>query len=171
MNEARALELLRVEGPDRFAQIGDRLFRGGQPSERHLEALRALGVGTVINLRREERKSWRAEERHVRALGMEFLRFPFYGVFGADQLFLERILAEMRRGAAYIHCKHGRDRTSLLVALFRVRFEGWDAQLAWQREVLEYGYQPTYFYRKLRTTYDRFVRRAPLLLEPHRPAS
>jgi protein tyrosine/serine phosphatase len=159
--EARAAHafLHSDEGPPRFAHVGDQLYRGGQPSRRHLEALWVLGVRTVINLRREERKLWRAEQQAAEALGMKFFRFPFYGVFGAKEAFLEEILAQMSTGGLYIHCKHGRDRTSLLIALYRVYHEGWDPEVAWQREVLAYGYQPTYFYRKVRSTFDRFVAR------------
>src|SRR5262249_55845116 len=122
-------------GPPRFARVADGIYRGGQPTCEQLEALHALGVSTVISLRREQRRLARVEAEHVGGLGMTFLRFPFYGVFGADELFLEGILHEMRRGGVYIHCKHGRDRTSLLIALYRVCFEGWDPERAWQLEV------------------------------------
>jgi protein tyrosine/serine phosphatase len=145
------------EGPPRFAQVREGIYRGGQPSRRHLEALQGLGVRTVISLRREARRGWQEEKRHAQQLGMRWLRFPFYGVFGADAAFLQEILREMGRGGVYIHCKHGRDRTSLLVALYRVWFEKWHPEEAWKLEVLDFGYQPSRFYRLIRRSFDRFV--------------
>lgn len=158
-SERELLAFLRgAAGPPRFAEVRAGIYRGGQPSRRHLEALQALGVRTVISLRRESRRGWQEEKRHVQQLGMRWLRFPFYGVFGADVAFLREILDEMGRGGVYIHCKHGRDRTSLLVALYRVWFEKWHPEEAWKLEVLDFGYQPSRFYRLIRRSFDRFVR-------------
>jgi len=157
-HELDPLALLRgPEGPPRFAQVREGVYRGGQPTLRHLEALQKLGVRTVISLRRESRRLWQEERRHAEQLGMRWLRFPFYGVFGADVAFLRDILREMGQGAVYIHCKHGRDRTSLLVALYRVWFEKWHPEEAWKLEVLDFGYQPSRFYRLIRHSFDRFV--------------
>ncbi|MGZ3721881.1 MAG: phosphatase domain-containing putative toxin [Bdellovibrionales bacterium] len=32
----------------------------------------------------------------------------------------------------YIHCEHGKDRTGLIVALYRIRYEGWSTDLAYK---------------------------------------
>ncbi len=159
------------DGPLRFARVAEGIYRGGQPNEKQLEALYALGVHTIINLRREEADTWQQEERQARALGMEFLHYPFYGVFGADELFLKGIVAQMKAaqmkpGAVYIHCKHGRDRTSLLVALYRVMVERWEPRLAWKLEAIDYGSAQTYFYRQLRLVFERMAKRQlPALAE------
>jgi tyrosine-protein phosphatase SIW14 len=152
--------LQSAAGPLRFAQVGPRLFRGGQPSAEHLVQLRALGIDTLIDLRRESRDKREAEAGRARALGIRYLHFPFYGVFGADPRFLDGILRAMRdeaNGRVYIHCKRGRDRTSLLVALYRVLVEGWDPAVAWQREVLDFGYQATFWYRRMGSSFRRMV--------------
>jgi protein tyrosine phosphatase (PTP) superfamily phosphohydrolase (DUF442 family) len=146
------------EGPARFARVTPGLYRGGQPTRKHLEQLKALGVDTVINLRRENDDAWREERRHAGELGMRFLHFPFYGVFGADVVFLEKILAEMKKGNVYVHCKHGRDRTSLLIALYRVMHEGWEPALAWKLEAVDYGSAQTFWYRSLKTSFNTMTR-------------
>lgn len=149
--------------PLRFAQVTDRLFRGGQPSNEQLEQLRALDINTIISLRREHQEARFEEEAQARRLGMRFLHFPFYGVFGANHRFLCKVLeamADPAHGRIYIHCKRGRDRTSLLVALYRVMVEGWDPEIAWQREVLDYGFRHIFFYRRLHSAYRRMVRDA-----------
>jgi protein tyrosine phosphatase (PTP) superfamily phosphohydrolase (DUF442 family) len=149
------------DGPPRFARVTEGIYRGGQPSAGHLEALYALGVRTVINLRREDAEAWQQEERQARALGMAFMHYPFYGIFGADERFLQGIVEQMKAGAVYVHCKHGRDRTSLLVALYRVLVESWEPRLAWRLEAIDYGSAQTYFYRQLRIVFDRMVKRHP----------
>jgi protein tyrosine phosphatase (PTP) superfamily phosphohydrolase (DUF442 family) len=151
-------ELASPKGPPRFARVSENLYRGGQPSKRNLELLRSLGVTTVINLRREDESTWRAEEAEALRLGMHFMHFPFYGIFGADKLFVERILSEMKKGHVYIHCKNGRDRTSLMVALYRVLEEDWDPHVAWKLEAINYGSAQTFFYRQLHVTFARMVK-------------
>ena len=82
-----------------------------------------LVVGTIISLRKENTWITTAERMEADRLGLKFLHFPFYGIFGASRSFIERILAEMRdpgNGMVYVHCQRGRDRSSLLVALHLV---------------------------------------------------
>lgn len=144
-------------GPHRFARVADGIYRGGQPDHTALELLRDLGVTTIINLRRESRFTYRGERTYAEELGMRFLHYPFYGVFGAGEQFLTDIVEEVKTRNVYIHCKHGRDRTSLIVALYRVMHEGWGPEDAWQREAIEYGSAQTYFYRQLRVVYQRMT--------------
>jgi protein tyrosine/serine phosphatase len=155
MEPAAFALLCTPRGPDRFARVGDGIYRGGQPTRRHLEILRELGVRTIVNLRRENSRVWKQEKLDALDLGLEFHRYPFYGVFGVKEAFLDEILGLVRRRHIYVHCKHGRDRTSLIVALYRVLDEAWDPELAWQREALDYGSAQTLFYRKIGEVYDR----------------
>jgi protein tyrosine/serine phosphatase len=159
-NEAAALRQLQSDaGPVRFACVAPGVYRGGQPDHRQLAWLRDLGVRSTVNLRRERRSRWRQEESDARDLGLRFVHYPFYGIFGAAEPFLLSIVDQLRAGHVYVHCKHGRDRTSLVVALYRVIVDGWDANEAWEREALAYGSADTYFYRQLRVVFDRMTSR------------
>jgi len=148
-------------GPVRFARVAATVYRGGQPTLRDLEALRDLGVKTIVNLRREDSDAWRREELDAKRLGLRFVHFPFYGVFGANETFLLPIVKELRKGDVYVHCLHGRDRTSLMVALYRVLVENWEPQLAWKLEAIDYGSAQTYFYRQLRYAFEGLVKHFP----------
>jgi protein tyrosine phosphatase (PTP) superfamily phosphohydrolase (DUF442 family) len=101
-------ELTGPTGPLRFARVGAGLFRGGQPSHRHLALLHAIGVRTIVCLRREAAPAWRAEAAEAKRLGMRFLHFPWYGIFGARDALIDGVVAAMRdwsTGAVYVHCK------------------------------------------------------------------
>jgi protein tyrosine/serine phosphatase len=150
------------ESPElyRFSYVDDHLLRGGQPSIAQLTDLKALGVTTIISLRKENTGITTAERAEAHRLGMKFLHFPFYGIFGASTAFLERILEEMRdpaNGMVYLHCQRGRDRTALLVALHLVIDHAWDPKLAWQQAVLDYGYRATFWYRRMRADFEKMV--------------
>jgi protein tyrosine phosphatase (PTP) superfamily phosphohydrolase (DUF442 family) len=158
--ESDAFKLLASkEGPPRFARVADGLYRGGQPTHKHLAALKELGVTTVINLRREGEDVYKSEKAEVQRLGMKFVHFPFYGVFAVDDVFLETILSEMKFKNVYIHCKNGRDRTSLLVALYRARIEGWEPRVAWKLEVIDYGFSNSFWFRNIRYAFERIAQK------------
>jgi protein tyrosine phosphatase (PTP) superfamily phosphohydrolase (DUF442 family) len=151
--------LSSAAGPTRFARVADGVYRGGQPSKIDLQQLCALGVRTIVDLRREDGDAWRREEREATALGMKFVHCPFYGVFGQNDAFYDHIVDELRKGAVYVHCKHGRDRTSLVVALYRVLAENWDPKVAWKLEVVDYGSAQNFFYRQLHIDFARLAKR------------
>ena len=155
-------DALREAGPERFSQVTDRLYRGGQPNNAQLAQLKALGVTTVISLRREEPGLRRDEEREAKRLGMKFYNFPFYGVFGQTPAFFENLMATMRdtqNGVVFVHCQHGRDRTSLAVALHLVFDRGWKADDAWNKAAIAYGHQGTWFYREIQGDFRKMVQR------------
>jgi protein tyrosine/serine phosphatase len=144
----------------RFSYVDAHLLRGGQPSIAQLADLKALGVTTIISLRKENSGITAAERAEAHRLGLKFLHFPFYGIFGASRSFLESILEDMRNpanGMVYVHCQRGRDRSSLLVALHLVIDHAWDPELAWQQAVVEYGYQSTFWYRRMRADFEKMV--------------
>lgn len=155
-----AFAALRSSGPERFAMVTPTLYRGGAPSADDLVLLRALGVTKVVDLRRESLGARRAEHAEARTLGIEYVEHPYYGVFGTDLAFLDRVLADLRSddgGAVYVHCSSGEGRTSLVVALHRVVHEGWSAERAWEREALAYGYDATWRNRELQLTFEDYA--------------
>ena len=150
-------ELQGPSGPARFGVVRDGLYRGGQPNARHLQLLRQLGVDTVIDLRHGNTD---AEAAEAKRLGMRFVRFPFYGIFGADAGFLGRIVDAIAHGGrVYVHCQVGRDRTSLVIALYRVVVEKWEPSLAWKHEAIDYGYAAGLWYGAIVESYVGAVRK------------
>lgn len=158
--------------PPRFGKVTDSLYRGGQPSLAFVAELNELGVKTIINLRREDGATRRAEQREAERLGMRFFHFPFYGIFGASRRFLDAVLVEVARpdnGVVYVHCKNGADRTSLVVGSHRVAHHGWSAERAWRDEFVAYGHDPdnppsvwtaawkNFFYRNVQRAFLRYA--------------
>jgi protein tyrosine/serine phosphatase len=151
---------LQADGPEGYARVSPTLYRGGEPSARDLGLLRALGVTKIVDLRRESLGGRRAERAEARRLGIDYVEYPFYGVFGVDLRFLHRILLELEApsgGAVYVHCDNGRNRTSLVVALHRVVADGWSPEIAWEREALAFGHRPSIVNREIALTFRDYV--------------
>jgi protein tyrosine/serine phosphatase len=159
----------------RLTRVNSRLWRADQPALDDLPRLGDLGIRTIVNLRREDSTLIAAERRAAEALGIRFFNFRFFGIFGASTRFLDAILAEVHRpenGPVLVHCKNGCDRTSLVIGLYRVLFEGWNPERAWEEEFVQHGHDPDnprspwkprwrlWFYGNVRRTFLRHLRRS-----------
>lgn len=134
------------------------MYRGGQPDRAQLLVLKALGVEQVLDLRREHPLVRRAEHDHARATGLQFYHLPFLGIFGASNELLCTGLEAIVRGRVYVHCENGRDRTGLVVALYRVCVEGYQPADAWKHELLAFGHDPASLWnRRIRRSFERFI--------------
>jgi protein tyrosine/serine phosphatase len=124
-----------------FHQLDPWLFRGGQPSPAGLQHLKQIGVRTVVCLRWTA--SVIAEERHlVREFGMDFENFRLnYWDLPSDEV-VERffnLMEDRDKHPIFLHCQHGKDRTGLLIAYYRIARQGWSATRAYA-EMKEYGF-------------------------------
>jgi protein tyrosine/serine phosphatase len=129
-------ERLAMEGVDNLHRVSALLYRSAQPSALGMRKLRSLGIKSVINLRafhcdltgiagtgllnhRLHMLTWKIQDRHViRVLTM---------------------LRDARSAPVLIHCKHGADRTGVMMAMFRIIEQGWSKEAA-IREMVEGGY-------------------------------
>jgi len=115
-------------------QVTPWLYRGGQPDSDGLKTLNELGVRTVVSLR-WSKNVVEAERKAVISHGMSFESIPLhYWAFpseGKIRHFLSIVDDEQRR-PVFVHCLHGSDRTGLLLAMYRMARDGWDADRAYQ---------------------------------------
>jgi len=128
-------------GIPNFHKVTDWLYRGGQPTAEGYRHLRTLGVKTVICLRwsvrmiKEGEKLALEEGMNFESLPLNYWTFPSAGE-------IERFLAWLDNEdlrPIYVHCKHGSDRTGLLLAIYRMARHGWDADSAYE-EMRERGF-------------------------------
>jgi atypical dual specificity phosphatase len=115
-----------------YTRLHDSLLAGRMPvSALHIEALRAEGVTTVINLC-EDREYWEGEREAVAAAcaeaGITEHRLPVIdgGTVPADVI--ERAIEAASGKVVYVHCRGGRERSAavaiaLLAAGSGSRFE------------------------------------------------
>lgn len=132
------------------------LLRGGQPEPGGIKHLKDAGIRTIVCLsggnglvgmfRSSRVPSETAEAAQERALaaeaGLNFVSIPLdvFGTVGSEALdqFVELASDESQR-PLFIHCLHGRDRTGLMTAVYRVVVDGWSADRAYA-EMLDCGF-------------------------------
>jgi protein tyrosine/serine phosphatase len=123
-----------VAGVPNFGTVtenGAKLYRGAQPTPVGLQTLRQeKQVAAIVNLRRTG-DAVDAERRHIESMNasaadgsrIEFISIP--SSCSPSTADLKHFVLEMRRLSAqgkpvFVHCKHGKDRTGLFVAVYEM---------------------------------------------------
>lgn len=150
-----------MDKPTRFALVdeGKQIYRGGQPDETHFNALKQLGIKTIVNFRKEDLLQRRTERKLCEKHDINYVEFPFYGIFGFDSDFIHQVVDTLHNnsGPTYVHCLNGRDRTSVMVASYLVKHHNKDPQLAWTEDVLKYDHDETdKYYSKFKSSFFEF---------------
>lgn len=143
-----------VQTPDiknifRFGKVNEKIYRGGLPTDSDLQALKDFKVKTVISFRGlgdpTEAVQIAAEKKVVESLGMKFIniQIPF------DRPVPDKTIKSFftavnnpKNQPLFVHCKGGRDRTGIMVSLYRIKYEGYTAAQA-IKEMQNYTFVPT----------------------------
>lgn len=133
-------------------RIDGEILRGQMPDD--YQKLRELGVHKIVCLQSGLHDILDGELYTIDVLarkhGIDVVRFPMSGLFMPSW---ERImdvvrhlaLCESQREAVYVCCKHGKDRTGLVAAAYRVVMEGWKPEAA-INEMLKMGFHKRWYF-------------------------
>lgn len=143
-------------GMENFIEVRPGLYRGGHPDAASLDHLKSLGVTRIVNLEIGdfiEAFPWQisAELEQARERGITDLRFPMSAFEPAQSARFDQQMDEILKvlksasptDPVYVHCKHGQDRTGLVIGLDRVINQGWQAQLA-HDEMVKIGFHTNF---------------------------
>jgi protein tyrosine/serine phosphatase len=136
---------------ENFGVVSKDLLRCAQPDLDELHRLKEAGVVSVINLR--SGKSGIEEERLAcEKAGLKYFSLPWgntlQGVNRNAIVGFFEVLADPDNLPALVHCKRGAERTGTVVAVYRIREDGWDARRAYE-EMKDYKFR-YYLYRSLK---------------------
>lgn len=115
-----------------FHQVNDRLYRGAQPKKDGLKKLASLGVKSILNLRGEDENTI-AEQQEAKELGLNYYALPMGGLSRPSDEQIAKALSIINNpenGVVFVHCKHGADRTGVVIACFRMLQESQTAEQA-----------------------------------------
>lgn len=122
-----------------FAVVSPGVYRGGRPDQAGVAQLAKLGVRTIVDLEDDD-EAIAAERGWAAAAGIAFISQPMNGLETPDDGQVNRTLAAIDDGKpVFVHCMQGKDRTGLIIALYRVTFERWTPQAA-HAEMMDHGF-------------------------------
>jgi protein tyrosine/serine phosphatase len=128
----------------RFIVVTPQILRGAQPvSAADYDELTEHGVRTLLDLRQEKDVIARERDEAIRR-GWEFVSIPmspFTSPSDAQVIEALRTITDPRLQPVFVHCQHGKDRTGLVIGLYRELDQGWTQERAYT-EMREIGFNP-----------------------------
>jgi protein tyrosine/serine phosphatase len=142
------------------------VLRGARPTPEGVAALAKAGVHTLIDLQGgdlesvslrkvvgfaeagEKPENIDAEQKEVESHGMRFVHLPLNSLHRLTPGEVSEVMAALRTlhdptsQPVYLHCEHGHDRTGLVMALYRVRYDHWTPKAAYA-EMVALGHSGT----------------------------
>ncbi len=122
-------------GLNNLYQIDKGVFRSEQPGKLDFVRLEKFGITEVLNLR-----LWHSDEDEAKDTDLILHRVPMRAGNIKERDVVQALkIIQNRKGSILIHCKHGSDRTGLIVAMYRIVFQGYTKEQA-IREMTEGGF-------------------------------
>ena len=147
---ARSVSSIYVEN---FYQIDDEFFRSGNLSKEAFLELESLGIMEVINLQTYHNDKAEAKGSSV---ALHRVKMNAHHIKEGDVIEVLRLVKD-RKGKILVHCKHGSDRTGLIVAMYRIVFQGWSKEDA-ADELINGGYGHHRIFKNI----PRFIEKADI---------
>jgi protein tyrosine/serine phosphatase len=102
-------------------RVSAEFYRCEQPDAKDIPTLQALGIKSILNLRR-----YNSDSSSLERAGFKLLLQRME----ADDLTVDDLVAGLRQikeapKPVLLHCWHGSDRTGSIVAAYRIVFQGW----------------------------------------------
>lgn len=141
-----------------FGKMDDRFYRGGRPKEGkgQFEALKALGIQTVIDLQDKPREY---EKLEVETAGLKYINIPMkdddYPEAGAIET-LSKTMDDPATGVFYVHCAGGRHRTGVAGAIYRFTKYGWGFDQVY-REMKNYDFYTRWGHGEMKTFVEDYA--------------
>ncbi len=126
VQQVPAAQAIDMEGVDNLHRVNTVLYRSGQPTAQGFTHLQAQGVRSVLNLR-----EYHSDKKRAAHTDLQLMEHPMAAgaVTEADIEACLRLLAGAPK-PALVHCWHGSDRTGIIVAAWRIVYEGCSVQAA-----------------------------------------
>ncbi|MEN9919382.1 MAG: hypothetical protein RL662_1818 [Bacteroidota bacterium] len=126
---------------DNMYLIDDGVYRSEQPSAKDFNVLKDFGILEVLNLRNYHNDE---DEASGTNMTLHHVRMAAHRIITKNIIKSLQIIKN-RKGSILIHCRHGSDRTGVVVAMYRIVFQNWSKEDAIDElKNGEYGYHRIY---------------------------
>jgi protein tyrosine phosphatase (PTP) superfamily phosphohydrolase (DUF442 family) len=113
---------IELEGVPNLHKVSDVLYRGAQPTAEGMQALKELGITTVVNLR-----AFHSDRDEIGDIELVYEHIPMIAIYPNEEDILQflDIVTDDARTPVFVHCMHGADRTGLMNAIYRIILQDW----------------------------------------------
>ncbi len=117
-----------------FFRVNDKLARGGQPKDAGFAELKKLGFKTVIDLRDDDERARRGKKKSPKppGCGLSIMPLANWNRPSIKKISMRSSLRSIfpDNQPVFVHCRRGADRTGTVMAVYRIKHDGWNAKQA-----------------------------------------
>lgn len=132
---------------ENFLAVEPGIWRGGQPQSEDWSHIKQLGITFVLKLDTDVEGS----DEAASGVGLQVIKMPIdwmeqilgeppHDFLSKTTAIIQTCALPLPDGGIYVHCKHGQDRTGLIIGAYRVAC-GWTKQRAYE-EMITLGFHP-----------------------------
>jgi protein tyrosine/serine phosphatase len=140
-----------------FGQMDERFYRGSRPKEKDFQALKDLGITTIIDLTDNT-----PEERgYAEAVGLKYVNIAIpdkHDPSDAQVAEFLKIVNDPATGKFYVHCAGGRHRTGVMGAIYRFNNYHWNFDQVYN-EMLKFDFYTSNGHGGQKTYVENYARR------------
>ena len=112
---------------ENFRKVDETLYRGALPGAEDILELKRQGFDAIVSLRSGFDPKGLGEKGFVEKIGMEYANFPINSQIGPTNEVAQDFLSYMEKARKankkiFLHCKHGKDRTGTMTAIYELKF-------------------------------------------------
>lgn len=141
-----------------FGQMDERFYRGAEPKGlEEIQALKALGIHTVIDLQEKPEPTERGE---VESLGMRYVNIPMVDKAYPRPEWVAAFIKTVddpSTGKFYVHCAGGRHRTGAMGAVYRYEKYGWGYEQVYA-EMKQFDFYTSWGHGDFKTFVEDYAR-------------
>ena len=125
-------------------KVSDDLYRSEQPDHDAFVELKGSGIKSVLNLRTTEK-----DDGLIGTIDLKPFIIPMDAGSFTDKEVIEALkVIKSAPKPILVHCRHGSDRTGVVVAMYRIIFQNWTKEDA-LNELLDGGYGFHTYYKNI----------------------
>lgn len=127
-----------------FYKLNERIYRSEKPSPKDFQYVQQAGIQSVLDLRLQHK-----DVQAANGLALHLYHVPMKSKYISDQMIIDamKIIKDAPK-PLLIHCAHGSDRTGVVIAMYRILFQGWTKNAAIQ-EMQQGGYHFHWIHKNL----------------------
>ena len=140
-----------------FGQMDERFYRGARPKQSDFQALKGLGIRTVIDLTDNTPQ----ERGYVESLGMKYVNIAIQDKTDPSNAQIAQFLKlvnDPTTGKFYVHCAGGRHRTGVMGAIYRFNNYHWSLDQVYN-EMLKFDFYTSNGHGGQKTFVENYSRR------------
>jgi len=110
-----------------FYKVTNGIYRGDRPTADDLKELQKLGIKTLLDLEYFHTDRYTITESKTNFKFLHIRMNP-WDIDDEDIISALDILTDKNNYPIYVHCKHGSDRTGVVIAMYRIVIQGWNKE-------------------------------------------